>query len=1342
MYSLHKRPMIGYRNMQKYLRTLVLVFSIAYTTPGWAQIDFPDFSSTTGLNMMGDATVSGTVLRLTPSVMDKWGGAWYNTKQYVQGGYFTRFQFQITDTNTQPGNGFTFSFQNDNATRNVNPAHGLNYELANGNILVGLCVEFRLSSVGGGLGVPKDNTISVHTWGPNVGGQNISDFSASIGSATPTTWMKDGNVHTVFIEYVPGTLTVFLDDSLTALLTVSVDFTSISGGSILDASDQTWVGFTGSTCGLGGNDGPTYETQDILNWSSSPTVKLKFTDDTLCYGSKVKLAPKITGGAKPLTYQWTPTAGLDSPAVANPSASPISTTTYSLTVTDKFGTSVTGSKKIFVMPLPVVDAGTSSILCEGVSGTLLGVAATSGLPPYTYAWTPATGLTSPTQLTTTYVASTTTTYFLRATDSRGCVGVDSVVVIVRKAPLLAGGANATLTICEGDTVTIGGPATGSPPFTYQWTPAAGLSATNIASPVASPKSNATYNIVVTDAFGCQNHGQVSIFVQPSPHPRIIAADTVICAGDTTVLTSTDTNYSSFRWSNGDTTRSTRVWKAGKYTVTAFVKSGCKMTSVPESITVLTRPPVPVITASGPTSFCEGGSVTLSVPAGNNQYRWSNGATTPTVNIFKSGVFTATSIASNGCTSMSQPVRVTMNPKPKPVITGPSITCIQSNSTYSVDDTVTNNYAWTVSPGGTLVSGAGTNTIVVRWTGAGTENLKVVETNPTTGCSDSATMMVTVSTVLKPKIGIRGDTVLCGGDSVVLDAGGGYGTYTWSSGAATRKITVTQPGYYFVHVADAGGCSGTSDTVHVTVGTSITAVISGPDTVCTNTRATYITSAVAGRTYSWTVTGGTIVSGSTSDTLVVQWGAAGTGTIDLVASSGACSGSATIAVSVGNGIVPAILANGPTTFCIGDSVTLSAPSGLASYQWSSGETVQSIVVKASGTFTVTAFDASGCGGTSAPTTVTVGSSLAPVIMGTLAFCPGDSTTLHAGAGYATYLWSTGATTEAIVVNTPGTFHVDVSLGNCSGTSQDVTVIQFPAPAPVITVNGTTLTATPAAATYQWSRNGTAVAGETQQSIIVTVSGSYTVQVTDANGCTGISPPYNFTAAAPTATVTVGTIPSVKPGTMVEIPIELTSSQDLVGNGSHYIGTMRYNGTMLIPTGSRGGTLGASSAVAGSSDRTVTFEGQSAAMSTGILQWIQCHALLGNDTCTNVILDTIYWTDAPVVATRGSNVFCENGICITGGNARFIDPSGSFAMRPGYPNPTTAAIEFDYGLIEAGQTQLVLSDALGRTVRVIEDGIQLPGHYTVKISTNDLQTGCYVCTLRTPSQVLRQFFLVRR
>jgi hypothetical protein len=169
--------------------------------------------------------------------------------------------------------------------------------------------------------------------------------------------------------------------------------------------------------------------------------------------------------------------------------------------------------------------------------------------------------------------------------------------------------------------------------------------------------------------------------------------------------------------------------------------------------------------------------------------------------------------------------------------------------------------------------------------------------------------------------------------------------------------------------------------------------------------------------------------------------------------------------------------------------------------------QTIHPIASGSYTVTIGDGTGCLETVTSPLITVNSGIA-TITGDTTLCAGDTSVLDAGAGQ-TWLWSSGDTTRTISVNTADTYSVTVTNANGCDTYGSVNTHVNPLPVPTITggtvvCSGSSLTlSTASASSYLWST------GASTQSISVNNSGTYTVTVTDANGCTGSSLPVNTT-----------------------------------------------------------------------------------------------------------------------------------------------------------------------------------------------------------------------------------------
>ncbi|MCS6935465.1 MAG: T9SS type A sorting domain-containing protein [Chitinophagales bacterium] len=129
-----------------------------------------------------------------------------------------------------------------------------------------------------------------------------------------------------------------------------------------------------------------------------------------------------------------------------------------------------------------------------------------------------------------------------------------------------------------------------------------------------------------------------------------------------------------------------------------------------------------------------------------------------------------------------------------------------------------------------------------------------------------------------------------------------------------------------------------------------------------------------------------------------------------------------------------------------------------------------------------------------------------------FCPGDSSQLCAPANYASYLWSNGATTQCIWVKNAGNYKCTVTdVNNCTGVSNTQVVNLYNVPPVSITIKGDTLS-TQGGVSYQWFFNGNPVIGATGPKLIATASGQYAVLVIDENGCQNISEPVNVTVSS--------------------------------------------------------------------------------------------------------------------------------------------------------------------------------------------------------------------------------------
>ena len=238
---------------------------------------------------------------------------------------------------------------------------------------------------------------------------------------------------------------------------------------------------------------------------------------SICAGNSITIVDTCAGTGT-LHYSWTPIAGLDYPDSAEPVATPDSTITYMLTVTDSAGCAASKTITITVHPPPVLSLPTNISDCVG-SPVPIHASISGGQSPFVYAWTPATGLNRTDSNTVFATPSKTTIYRVTVTDSNGCSDKDSLLVEVNPAPKIDAGPSRS--ICQGGSIKIGNTASGGVgPYTYSWFPSTGLDNYSIAQPIASPDSTTLYIMTVTDKNGCSSLDSVLVTVSDSLTPII------------------------------------------------------------------------------------------------------------------------------------------------------------------------------------------------------------------------------------------------------------------------------------------------------------------------------------------------------------------------------------------------------------------------------------------------------------------------------------------------------------------------------------------------------------------------------------------------------------------------------------------------------------------------------------------------------------------------------------------------------------------------------------------------------------------------------------------------------
>ena len=840
---------------------------------------------------------------------------------------------------------------------------------------------------------------------------------------------------------------------------------------------------------------------------------------TTCINSAITTISLATTGATGATFTGLP-AGVTGSWAANTvtiSGTPTVSGTFNYTVTTTGGcpgTTATGT--ITVTPANTIAAGINRTTCINSAITTISLA-TTGATGATFAGLPAgvTGSWAGNVVTISGTPTASGTFNYTVTTTGGCPPATATgTITVTPANTIAAGINRTTCINNAIT-TISLATTGATGATFAGLPAGvtGSWAGNVVTISGTPTVSGTFNYTVTTTGGCPPAtatGTITVILSNSnsltsavgTNTQSVCVNSPITNITYSTSGATGATFTGLpagvagSWAGNVITISGTPTVAGTFSYTATLTGGCGSSTATGSITVNAAPAMPAITPSGATTFCSGGSVTLSTPT-STSYLWSpGGATTQTLTATASGSYTVTVSNASGCTSTSAPTAVTVNANPvTPVITPSGATTFCSGGSVTLSTPTSTSYLW--SPGG-----ATTQTLIATASGSYT-----VTVSNASGCTaTSAPTAVTVNAnPATPVITPSGATTFCSGGSVDLSAPTST-SYSWSPGGeTTQTLNVTSSGSYTVTVSNASGCTSTSAPTAVTVNANpATPVIttSGATTFCSG--GSVDLSAPTSNSYSW------LPGGETTQTLNVT--SSGSYTVTVSNASGCTSTSAPTAVTV-NALpsTPVITPSGATTFCSGGSVDLSAPTS-TSYSWSpGGETTQTLNVTSSGSYTVTVSNASGCTATSAPTTVTVNAlPSTPVITpsGATTFCSGGSVDLSAPTSNS-YSWSPGGeTTQTLNVTSSGSYTVTVSnASGCTSTSAPtgVTVNALPL-TPVVTPSGATTFCSggsvdllaPTSTSYLWSPGG-----ETTQTLTATASGSYSVMISDANGCSATS-----------------------------------------------------------------------------------------------------------------------------------------------------------------------------------------------------------------------------------------------
>lgn len=530
------------------------------------------------------------------------------------------------------------------------------------------------------------------------------------------------------------------------------------------------------------------------------------------------------------------------------------------------------------------DADPARTICAGTASlTLNGSVSPAGRP---FVWSGGTGsFSSTTALAPTYTlgAGDVGTFYLYLAESSSCeTRRDSVAITV--APLPSFSLPPDTAFCGNFSLSIGPGISGSG---YQWS--TGQTSQNIT--VTAP---GTYTLTLTNSTGCSNTDAITIGTSTLQQVGL-PGDTSICAGSSLTIGPSIAG-TSYTWSTGQTSQNITVSAPGTYTLEMLSNGTC----LGRDTFVLGNVPLPLLALGNDTTLCPGQSLALNAnPGGVNNgaaFFWSTASTAAAIQASTPGLYAVTVTHTSGCRAIDS---LLLAYAPLPALDlGP--------------DTV-------LCSGNGLVLNAGSGSSFVWNTGATTPNITVttsgnysVEVGFGTNCFVYDTIAVQVPAA--PALDLGNDTLLCPGQNLLLDAGNGGQSYTWTTGATSPTITVSAAGNYGVTLTyGPGGVCTTRDSIRVQMGTSPVVSLLPGIRLCPGGSAV-LDAGTGSSNYLWS-------TGATTSSITIT--SAG---LYYVLGSNVC-GQDSAATLVTVAPTPAAYAGADDTLCAGDSLVMATASAI-------------------------------------------------------------------------------------------------------------------------------------------------------------------------------------------------------------------------------------------------------------------------------------------------------------------------------------------------------------------------------------------------------------------------------
>lgn len=452
---------------------------------------------------------------------------------------------------------------------------------------------------------------------------------------------------------------------------------------------------------------PVTSDTSVINIKAPPLVNIS-NINSICAGNTISPNASVVDcySGDSLLYKWTFSNGIPS---ASPLVMPASIRfdgagiqKVLLDVTNSCGTTK-DSVSFEVTDKPKAEAGPVREIC---SGKPVSIGTNTG--NFVYHWSPSTGLNNPNiaQPTLTLVNNNdkndTLKYFVTVSGGINCEATDSVLVIVKKSPLVATNIPAA-TVCEGSSIQL----TASGADSYIWLPATFLNTSSGNSVISTPSGSVVYTVTGSFANGCSDNATINIVFAKTPVAEA-GLPKEICSGSSATI-GTNTGAYNYLWSPANGLNNPGIAQPTvtltnnniiNDTLTYYLTASLGICSSRDSVQIIVKRSPIVTTNIATATICEGNNVEM-IATGADTYTWSpatylNSSTGSTVicTPLSSIVYSVTGSFNNGC-SNSTPINIQFAKTPvadagalKEVCSGSSVTIGINTGPY--------NYLW--SPG--------------------------------------------------------------------------------------------------------------------------------------------------------------------------------------------------------------------------------------------------------------------------------------------------------------------------------------------------------------------------------------------------------------------------------------------------------------------------------------------------------------------------------------------------------------------------------------------------------------------------------------------------------------------